>query len=75
MSIKDAPIVKKFLIDQIHLYIRTLTLNFFLFETSFFIIDQMLSQPKSSYDDLSKYLGAALAPHIGDMKNYLSEYN
>jgi len=61
MSMKDVPIVRKFLLDRLYIYILPMTLNFFMFETSFFIIDQMFSNPKSSYDDLSKYLGAAFS--------------
>lgn len=36
---KDIPIVRKFLLERISLYIDTLTLNFLLFETTFFIFD------------------------------------
>ncbi|CAD8053754.1 unnamed protein product [Paramecium sonneborni] len=59
ISSQDSPYVKTFLRYRLARYIQSFTINFFLFETTFFIINQLFLQPQSAYDDLTKYLASA----------------
>jgi hypothetical protein len=50
-----------------------LTLNFFLFETSFFIISQIFENPRSSYEELMKSLTAAFT--LQNLKKFAGNFD
>ncbi|CAD8138737.1 unnamed protein product [Paramecium octaurelia] len=64
ISSQDSPYVKTFLRYRLVRYIQSFTINFFLFETTFFIINQLFLQPQTGYDDLTKYLATAYNGYI-----------
>ncbi|KAM3139673.1 hypothetical protein pb186bvf_008131 [Paramecium bursaria] len=65
---QDKPIVRSFLNATLDKYLQTFTLNFFLQESTHFIIDQMFKNPKQCYDDLLKSLASTFSNRIDDMK-------
>ena len=61
-----------FLKNRVSRYYQTFTLNFLLFEPTFFIINQMFMVPKQNQDSLVKSLAIIFYDRIADFRVYFA---
>ncbi|CAD8053752.1 unnamed protein product [Paramecium sonneborni] len=68
----DLQIIKPFIKQRAQRYILSLGINFFQFQTSFYIINQMLVNPKTGYDNFIKSLAVCFYQQFEDIKVFIN---
>ncbi|CAD8061741.1 unnamed protein product [Paramecium sonneborni] len=71
---QDLQIIKPFVQTRIPRYILSLGINLFQFQTSFYLMNQMLVGPKTGYDNFIKCLSVSFYQQLEDIKYFINAY-
>ncbi|CAD8138739.1 unnamed protein product [Paramecium octaurelia] len=69
---QELQIIKPFVRSRITRYILTFGINFYMFQTSFFMINLILSYPKTGYDNFIKCLAVSFCQQFEDIKTFVN---
>ncbi|CAK85512.1 unnamed protein product (macronuclear) [Paramecium tetraurelia] len=69
---QEVQIIKPFVRSRIVRYVMTLGINFYMFQTSFFMMSLILGFPKSGYDNFIKSLAVSFYQQFEDIKTFVN---